>query len=148
MTSRKDVLFMDMCEHGAEAFSTCSKRQYYAIIVDSQGHVIGTGYNGGPKGMGHCNEGFCPRANQNSPSGSIYDNCIAIHAEANAIIHSDYTERQSATLYVNGSPCYSCAKLIANSGIQRVVCKTDKSYAQEEEVFLMLMQVGIEVVYV
>lgn len=143
MITRKDRLFMEMTTHAAGQFSTCSKRQYHAIIVDSYGHIIGTGYNGGPKGFGHCNEGHCPRAQQGTASGSNYDNCIAIHAEANALLHSDYTARHGATIYVNGSPCFACAKLVANSGINRIVYVSDPTYATEADVISFLNQSNI-----
>jgi deoxycytidylate deaminase len=48
-------------------------------------------------------------------------NCIAIHAEANAILYSSPEQREGATIYITGVPCFGCAKLIANSGIQEVV---------------------------
>lgn len=122
----KDRKWMASCEAHARTFSTCSKRQYAAIIVDRHGALIGSGYNGGPSGMQHCNEGGCPRAINNVPGGTPYDYgpglCIAIHAEANALLHSDYTARRhGGTLYVNGPPCMGCAKLVANSGLGRIV---------------------------
>jgi dCMP deaminase len=123
----KDQKWMRSCEAHARTFSTCSKRQYAALIVDRHGALIGSGYNGGPSGMLHCNDGGCPRAINNVPGGTPYDYgpglCIAIHAEANALLHSDYTARRhGGTLYVNGPPCMGCAKLVANSGLGRIVC--------------------------
>jgi dCMP deaminase len=117
----KDIKYLKLCVEGAKIFSTCDKRQYFAVIVDRQGFIIGLGYNGGPKGMPHCSEGACPRAIDKDNSAN-YDSCIAIHAEANAILHSSYEARKDGgTLYVNGVPCMSCAKLISNSGIRKVV---------------------------
>lgn len=120
-----------------------------AIIVDSAGHVVATGYNGGPKGFHHCTDGGCPRASSDALHGSSYENCIAIHAEANALLHSDYTIRRGgATLYVNGPPCWDCAKLIANSGITKVVCSEDKEYSDWGRVkdFLLGAAVSVNVV--
>ena len=62
-----------------------------------------------------------------SASGSSYDNCIAIHAEANALLHSDYSSKP-VKIYVNGPPCFTCAKLIANSTIKEVFYISDSSY--------------------
>lgn len=50
-----------------------------------------------------------------------------LHAEANALLRSDYTKRVGGTIYVNSHICYGCAKLIANSGLYRVVVDTDKA---------------------
>jgi len=124
---RKHYQYIELCRSVSSIFSTCGKKQYAAILVDEYGHVVGLGYNGGPKGSVHCKDGGCPRYLENSPSGSMYDNCIAIHAEANALLHSDYSSR-AHTLYVNGPPCFSCAKLIANSTVSKVVCTKDIEY--------------------
>lgn len=127
MISRKDLQFMKTCVEMAKIFATCGKRQYAAILVDELGHIVGTGYNGGPRGAVHCVDGGCPRLILNSAHGSNYDNCIAIHAEANAFLHSDYSSRPTK-LYVNGPPCFSCAKLIANSTVQDVYYIEDLGY--------------------
>jgi dCMP deaminase len=46
-----------------------------------------------------------------------------LHAEANAItkLARSHNNSDGATLYVTASPCIECAKLIIQSGIQRVV---------------------------
>lgn len=126
--SRKDIQYMDLCMNVARIFSTCSKRQYGCILLDDLGHVVGFGYNGGPKKSMHCNEGGCPRVLENSPNGSSYENCIATHAEANAFLHSDYSSMPTK-LYVNGPPCFSCAKLICNSTIKDVFYLADEKYS-------------------
>lgn len=96
-----------------------------AIVVDSNRRILGTGYNGVPSGMQHCNENGCPRVANNAPSGAPYDYgsglCYAIHAEANALLHSDRSARINGTIYVGGLPCFGCAKLIAGSGLSRLV---------------------------
>jgi dCMP deaminase len=120
--TRKDLRYMRHAIEGAELFSTCSKAKHMALLVDRRGVVVGQGYNGGPSGMEHCIDGGCPRALNNTPSGSGYGDCIAIHAEANALLHSDYSARRDGcTLYITGSPCFDCAKLIANACVKRVV---------------------------
>jgi deoxycytidylate deaminase len=54
--------------------------------------------------------------------------------------------RIGGTLIVNGPPCMGCAKLIASSGIKRVVYKYDADYAYEQwpdvEKFLKLANVA------
>jgi len=119
MLTRKDRQYMEMCKSASVVFSTCSKKKYAAFLVDSVGHVVGMGYNGGPTKYEHCENGGCPRLKDESASGSSYDNCIAIHAEANALLHSDYSSKP-VKIYVNGPPCFTCAKLIANSTIKEV----------------------------
>jgi dCMP deaminase len=140
--TKKDIQYMKMCIAISEIFSTCAKRKYASVLVDDNGHVVGMGYNGGPSGFVHCEDGGCPRLAEESPGGSIYDNCIAVHAEANAIIHSDYSSNYKK-IYVNGPPCFSCAKLIANSTITDVYYKSDSSYKNWEEVKLFLSKANV-----
>lgn len=63
----------------------------------------------------------CPDSAQD---GSSYDtgagSCIAVHAEANALLTSGLRS-VGATLYVTDTPCDGCRRLIAGAGIQRVV---------------------------
>lgn len=125
--TRKDIQYIELCRSMSSIFSTCGKKKYAAVLVDEYGHIVGVGYNGGPSNFQHCEDGGCPRYIENSPSGSDYDNCIAVHAEANALLHSDYSSKP-IKLYVNGPPCFSCAKLIANSTVQEVVYIQDTQY--------------------
>ena len=137
----KDLKYLAMCEFGAGLFSTCAKRQYMAIVLDEFGRVSGMGYNGAPSGHAHCTDGACPRMQEQSKSGSSYDNCISIHAEQNAIMYSGGRH----TIYVNGQPCSTCAKLIAGAGFKRVVCIFDDSYIGAQQTIDMLRSFGIEV---
>jgi dCMP deaminase len=100
--------------------ATCSRRKHGAVIVKGR-RIVATGYNGGPSGYPHCDEGGCPRALSDAPQGHDYERCIAIHAEANALLYSSPEERDGAVLYCTGAPCFGCAKLIANSGVAEVV---------------------------
>jgi deoxycytidylate deaminase len=98
--------------------------------------------------MPHCIDGHCPRLHENSLNGSAYDNCIAQHAEANALLWTDPAQREGATLVVNGPPCFGCAKQIASSGITKVVCLADESYADWTNVRLFLNKANIHVIEV
>lgn len=100
--------------------ATCSRRKHGAVIVHGR-RIVATGYNGGPSGYPHCEDGGCPRALSDAPQGQDDDRCIAIHAEANALLFSSPEEREGSSLYCTGAPCFGCAKLIANSGISEVV---------------------------
>jgi dCMP deaminase len=117
------------CGAGASIFSRCSRRSYFSLVLASDGRVLGTGYNGAPAGLPNCSDGGCPRASADVAHGSPYGNCIAVHAEANALLHSDRSDRTGGTLYVNGPPCWDCSKLIAGSGIKTVVHARDMAYA-------------------
>lgn len=143
----KDKKWLEWCIKGADLFSTCEKKQYMALIVDKNGMLESTGYNGSPKGFEHCIEG-CPRFVNNVPSGGSYGSgdglCYAIHAEINCLLHSDATRRKNGTMYVNGFPCFDCAKAIANSGIDKIVIKSEIR-PDSDKVKQLLEKANIEV---
>ena len=102
--------------------SLCSMSKAGAVIVTSRNRVVATGYNGPPAGMnlrGECRN-WCPRAK--TGGGLSYDDCVSSHAEANALMFADRSMMEGGTIYVTRMPCFMCAKMIANSGLTRVVC--------------------------
>lgn len=121
--------------------STCLRRKYGAIIVRND-EIISTGYNGAPRGRCNCSDlGRCTREELRIPSGERYELCRSVHAEANAIISASRRDMLGGTLYLVGrdaqtgeyltttTPCSMCRRLIINSGIETVVCRTgDDSY--------------------
>lgn len=85
--------------------------------MDSKNHIVATGYNGVPTHFPHCLDNPCEGANE--PSGESLDKCLAVHAEQNALLQlrsNDYL-----TAYLTVTPCITCAKMIANSSIRRIV---------------------------
>jgi dCMP deaminase len=113
------------------------------VIVKNR-RIRSTGYNGPPSGHPHCSEGACPRASGDTRSGWNHDDCIAIHAEANAILYSSPEERDGATIYITGVPCFGCAKFIANSGIEEVVAEGE-TYSDWDRVFNFLLNSHVRV---
>jgi dCMP deaminase len=142
----REIKWLKSCSQLSKTFSTCAKRQYFAVILMPNGRVAGVGYNGSPPGMRHCVDGACPRFADKSPNGSSYDNCIAQHAEANAIVWSDPALRANGTLIVNGPPCFGCAKQIASSGISRVIFSPDESYVDWPKISQFFTSCGIELI--
>src|SRR3989338_3158422 len=108
--------------------STCMSAKKGAIIVKDK-RIITTGYNGTPAGIVHCNQGGCIRCTQRHlgkiKSGSYSEPCICSHSEENAIVQAAYigVATKGATMYSTFTPCVSCAKLIINAGIIKVVMK-------------------------
>jgi dCMP deaminase len=107
-----DEYFMRIAMQAASR-STCDRKFVGAVIVRDK-TILSTGYNGSIRGMPHCDD-----------IGHIMENghCVAtVHAEANAIIQAakNGTAIDGADIYITASPCWSCFKLIANSGIKRI----------------------------
>lgn len=146
MILRREVNWLRVLPTLADNFSTCAKKKYAAIVLTPEGRVIGFGYNGSPPGMGHCDDGHCPRLHVDSKSGSVYDNCIAQHAEANALLWTNPAQWENSTLIVNGPPCFGCAKQIASSGVKRVVCLTDDDYEDWVNVRAFLRKANVHVI--
>lgn len=106
----------------------CTRRRVGAVIVDADHRIISTGYNGAPSGLPGCLEGACPRGQMSYEeigALSAYDNCISIHAEANALLYARVS-LVGATMYITCEPCKDCAKLISGSGIVRTVFPKNK----------------------
>ena len=75
-----------------------------------------------------------------------YDNCVSLHAEANALMFSDRRLRAGGTIYVSSGVCGSaCAKLIANSGLTRAVFGPSKPYRDSERWYDFLRECGLTV---
>ena len=73
--------------------------------------------------------------------------CVAtIHAEANAIIQAarNGVVIEGADVYVTASPCWSCFKQIANSGLRRVVFG---EFYRDRRIFDVALRLGIELHY-
>ena len=110
--------------------STCLRRHVGAVIVRDR-RILATGYNGAPSGLPHCDETGCLRENLGIPSGQRQEICRGLHAEQNAIIQAALhgVPIAGSTIYVTTQPCITCAKMIINSGIVRVLC--ENRYADE-----------------
>ena len=118
-----DSYFMKMAEVAALR-STCIKRQVGCVITKDR-ELISTGYNGAVKGLPHCIELYneCPRAKIGAHRGERYDLCPALHAEQNAIIQASRTSKSidKGTAYITIAPCITCARMLVNAGIERIV---------------------------
>lgn len=146
MIEAHETKWLLACEVLAPLFSKCGKRQYFAVLIGKNKRLLAQGYNGSPPGHEHCEDGACPRLIDDSEPGSAYGNCVAQHAEAGALLWSNRSEREGTTLIVNGPPCYECSKLIASSGVARLVCFFDFQYKDWPRCVDMMLKSNIEVV--
>lgn len=130
--------------------SLCVRAKVGAVIVDPTNQYVVTGYNGPPAGYQHgaqpCSI-WCRRNNEPVPAPD-YSDCYTIHAEANALLKSDYTRRKGGTIYTTSHVCWGCAKLIANSGLSRVVVDSDAAHNHRNPLasYNFLTECGLEVV--
>lgn len=105
--------------------ATCPRRQVGAVIVRDR-RIVATGYNGAPKGLPHCpHEGD----QHDWPLGCMRaGHCIrSLHAEQNALLQAAMigVACEGTTMYVTCQPCNTCAKMIINAGVSRVIYEGD-----------------------
>lgn len=130
-----DLRYLKMARIWAEN-SYCIRRQVGALIVKDK-MIISDGYNGTPCGF----ENICE--DQTTGKTKPY----VLHAEANAItkVAASSNSSKGATIYVTSAPCIECAKLIIQSGIQRVVFS--ENYRVEDGCNL-LKRAGVIIEYI
>jgi len=98
--------------------STCLHTQVGCVLVDSNNHILSTGYNGSPVGAINCcdiNECQSDRKIR----GENLEHCVAVHAEANAIIQCKNCFEIKAC-YCNYYPCGHCLKLLMNTSCRKI----------------------------
>jgi dCMP deaminase len=119
-----DTYFLNIAE-AVSLRADCTRRKVGAVLVDSNNRIISTGYNGAPPGAAGCaSDGACPRGQSDVPGytegNHDYSDCIAVHAEVNAIAIRSYVA-PGTTIYVTHEPCNDCKVYIKNAGVSRVV---------------------------
>lgn len=124
-----DETFLKICQILAER-RTCARRKVGCVLVNSNNHILATGYNGVASGMAHCIDTPCPGSNKESGSSTSLYLCEAIHAEQNALLQC--RDVQSIyTCYITCSPCIQCTKLLLQTSCERI-CFLDESSHNEE----------------
>jgi dCMP deaminase len=108
-----------------------------------------TGYVGAPAGLPHCDEAGHQFKQMVHEDGSVTTHCVrTVHAEQNAICQAAKRgiSIDGATLYCRMTPCRTCAMLIINCGIVRVVCQ--RRYHDGGDSEAMFAKAGIKLEYV
>lgn len=135
-----DHYFMDMA-YMAATRATCPRRHVGAVLVKER-KLLGSAYNGAPAGVADCYEEGCLLVDHlEEANGEIVrkTHCIrTIHAEQNLILFTDREDRQQATVYVTDQPCWTCANMLANSGIIEIVYH--RPYKKDQERVLALLR--------
>ena len=100
---------------------------------------------GSPKGLPHCDDVGHLFRKVIHEDGSVTQHCVrTVHAEQNAICQAARRgiALDGSTLYCRMTPCRTCAMLIINCGITRVVCANKyHAGAESEEMF---RQAGVQ----
>ena len=123
-----DKTYMNMARELSK-LSHAQRRKVGCLIVKNT-HIIAEGLNGTPRGF----DNICEYVDH---VDHYYTKPEVLHAESNAItkLARSTNSSEGATLYVTCSPCFDCAKLIIQSGIERVVY--DEEYKSQKGLLLL-----------
>lgn len=140
-----DEYFLEMVDLiGSRA--TCDRGRSGCVIVRDNRMLV-SGYVGAPAGVEHCDEAGHEMSSVIHSDGESSSHCIrTTHAEQNALVNAarDGIAVKGATLYCRMEPCYTCAKLIINAGITRVVAR--KMYHRAQRSRDIFAAAGVELV--
>lgn len=138
-----DEYFIELANTAARR-ATCNRGRSGCVIVKDK-QVLVTGYVGSPMGLPHCDDVGHLFKKMIHEDGCVTNHCVrTVHAEQNAICQAARRgiALAGATLYCTMTPCRTCAMLIINCGIKRVVC--EKKYHAGKESEEMFKQAGVE----
>ena len=148
--------------------ASCNRGKSAAVIVKDK-RILATGYVGSPSGLATCDEEGhdivkrCEIPVHRAYMNYVYDepwqageyipiekfsvHCIrTIHAETNAVVNCarNGVSTLGATLYCTMTPCVTCAMMIIQAGIVKVIAKN--AYQKDKQTREMFKQVNIELI--
>jgi dCMP deaminase len=141
-----DDYFLEIAESVSKR-ATCDRGRSGCVIVREK-QILVTGYVGSPSGLPHCDDAGHLLKSLTHEDGSVTQHCMrTVHAEQNAICQAakEGISIKEATLYCRMTPCRTCAMLLINCGIRRVVC--EKKYHAGGESEEMFKAAGITLIY-
>ena len=149
----KHSTWMNIAHVIAVQESKCIAHRVGAVIVKN-GRVVSTGYNGSPSKQANC----CDVNNHLLVNGEFqnfvdddakekhhhWSQMHELHAEHNALLYANPSDRIGSTLYCTMQPCQHCSVLIAGSGVSTVIY--DQEYHRTpKEALDVLTKAGIVV---
>lgn len=126
--------------------ATCDRGRASAVFVKDR-QILVTGYVGSPVGMPHCDEVGHQLKKIIHEDGTITEHCMrTVHAEQNAICQAAKrgVSLEGSTVYVNMTPCRTCAMLLINTGIKKIVAANKYHAGQESEAMFKKAKVKLE----
>jgi len=139
-----DEYFIDLLEPLSER-ATCDRGKTAVIIVINN-EIVSTGYVGSPSELPHCDDVGHLMHRVINELDEESQHCVRTnHGEMNAIAQAAKNGKatKGGTLYCKMTPCYTCAKMLIQIGIKRIVAK--KRYHADQLSMDLFKQAGIEV---
>jgi dCMP deaminase len=141
-----DDYFLELAD-AASKRATCNRGKSGCVIVRDK-QVLATGYVGSPTGLPHCDEVGHLLKKIIEDDGTVSEHCLrTVHSEQNAICQAAKRGISilGGTVYTRMTPCRTCAMLLINCGIKRIVC--ERKYQQAEESEKLFAEAGIKIKY-
>ena len=138
-----DEYFIEVANTVAKR-ATCDRGRSGCVIARDK-QILVTGYVGSPRGLPHCDDVSHLLKLVTHEDGRVSQHCMrTVHAEQNAVCQAARLgiSLQGSTLYCRMTPCRTCAMLIINCGIVRVVC--DRKYHDGRDSEEMFIQAGVK----
>ena len=138
-----DDYFLEIADSVSKR-ATCDRGKSGCVIVKNK-QVLVTGFVGSPAGFEHCDDIGHQIKRLTHEDGKVTEHCMrTIHAEQNAICQAarQGISIEGSTIYIRMTPCRTCAMLIINCGINRVVC--ERRYHAGGESEIMFKRAGID----
>jgi dCMP deaminase len=108
-----------------------------SVAVTKAKRIAGVGYNGPPTGVADAPERF------ERPAKYFY----TCHSEQSLVATAARHVLEGTTVFVTHLPCSTCAALLINAGVSRIVCGDGQTSMPEEEFEVaktMLAEAGVE----
>lgn len=140
-----DEYFMEVANTIAQR-ATCDRGRSGCVIAKDK-QILVTGYVGSPAGLPHCDQVGHQMKKVIHEDESISQHCVrTVHAEQNAICQAAKRgiSIDGATVYCRMTPCRTCAMLLINCGVKRVVCEKKYHAGDETEEMFKVADIELE----
>lgn len=139
MNTRMTNFYMTIAQECARL--SRARRLQVGCVVVKKNNIISFSWNGMPTGW----DNNCEYEQSNAHGSELVTRPEVLHAESNAIskLARSTESAEGAELFVTHSPCIECAKLIYQSGINRVYFGV---HYRNDHGILFLKQSGIEII--
>lgn len=125
---------------------TCDRGHASCVFVKDK-QILVTGYAGSPIGFPHCDEAGHDLRKSISEDGTISQHCVrTVHAEQNALCQAAKrgVSLDGSTVYVNMTPCRTCAMLLINCGVKRIYAEKKYHAGKESESMFKKAKIKLE----